>query len=912
MAESLRILILEDRPADAELIQFELQEAGLVFTAKVVMAEKDFVRELQEFPPDFILSDYDLPQYNGALALAEAKRQCPDVPFILVTGAISEDRAIETLTNGAKDYVMKSRISRLVPAVQRALAEAKEHKEHKKAEEELHTASLHLRTLIEASLDPLVTISSEGKVMDVNKATEEITGVPRDRIIGNDFSDFFTEPEKARAGYEKVFSEGSVKNYPLAIRHITGRRTEVLYNATTYTNEKGEVQGVFAAARDVTELKKAEEKLRKAHRNLETTVKKRTAALQAEIAEHKRMEEALYQSERNCRLLHDTILQGVVYQDAGGKIISMNPAAVRILGKSPEEHPDHTLENGEHHTLRGDGSSFPGLDHPSMAALRTGQELRDVVMGVYNPCERDYRWINVRAMPQFRPGEDKPYQVYIIFDDITERRRIENTLQNSEIRYRRLFEAAQDGILIVDAETGQIVDVNPFLTDMLNYSKEEFVGKKLWEIGAFQDIEKSKIAFAELQINQYIRYENLQLETKDGRLIDVEFVSNVYQVDHTKVIQCNIRDITERKRAEKALRESEQLYHAIGESIDYGVWVCDPDGRNIYASKSFLKLVGLTQEQCSNFGWGDVLHPDDAERTIAAWKECVRTGCTWDIEHRFRGADGRWHPILARGVPVRNEQGKVICWVGINLDISKLKQTEMDLKERTQQLENANRELESFSYSVSHDLRAPLRAIDGYSRMILRQQGDNFDENAKRHFNLIRDNVQKMGQLIDDLLAFSRMGREALSISRLNVEDLTRDMWEELKATNPDRPIDLKIGHVPPGVGDRSLIKQVLVNILSNAIKFTRIREVPLIEVAGYVTETENVYYVRDNGVGFDMQYHDKLFGVFQRLHSAADYEGTGVGLAIVQRIIHRHGGRVWAESKVDEGACFYFTLPRG
>ena len=173
------------------------------------MTEKDFIHEIQEFCPDLILSDYDLPKYNGALALAEARRRCPDTPFILVTGAVTEDRAIEILTQGAKDYVLKTRLQqRLVPAVRRALAEAEEHKERKKAEEELQAASLYSRTLIEASLDPLVTISSEGKVMDVNKATEEITGVSREQIIGNDFSDYFTEPEKARAGYKKVFSDG--------------------------------------------------------------------------------------------------------------------------------------------------------------------------------------------------------------------------------------------------------------------------------------------------------------------------------------------------------------------------------------------------------------------------------------------------------------------------------------------------------------------------------------------------------------------------------------------------------------------------------------------------------------------------------------------------------------------------------
>jgi two-component system sensor kinase len=265
---------------------------------------------------------------------------------------------------------------------------------------------------------------------------------------------------------------------------------------------------------------------------------------------------------------------------------------------------------------------------------------------------------------------------------------------------------------------------------------------------------------------------------------------------------------------------------------------------------------------------------------------------------------------LARGVPVKNEQGEVIYWAGINLDISNLKKTEMILKERTQQLEDVNKELESFTYSVSHDLRAPLRAIDGYAKMILNKQGDELDEDTKRKFDVIRNSSKRMGQLIDDLLALSRLGKEALSVSKLNMEELTGNIWEELKANNPESPVILKIGHLPVAMGDRSLVKQVLLNILSNAVKFTRVREVPLIEVGGHEEGIEVVYYVRDNGVGFDMQYHDNLFGVFKRLHSTTEYEGTGIGLSIVERIIKKHGGRVWAESIVDKGATFYFTLP--
>ena len=235
---------------------------------------------------------------------------------------------------------------------------------------------------------------------------------------------------------------------------------------------------------------------------------------------------------------------------------------------------------------------------------------------------------------------------------------------------------------------------------------------------------------------------------------------------------------------------------------------------------------------------------------------------------------------------------------------------EAALMERTTQLESANKELESFSYTVAHDLRAPLRAIDGYSKMILRKHADNFDEESRAKFSVIRDNTRLMGQLIEDLLALSRLGRAEMSTVTVDIGGLIREIWEELKATNPDRRLTLKIVEIPPCRGDGGLIKQVLVNLLSNAVKFTRKRKEAVIEVGGYHQDSEIVYSVRDNGVGFDMRYYDKMFGVFQRLHSADDFEGTGVGLAIVQRIIHRHGGRVWAESEPDKGATFYFSLP--
>jgi len=244
-------------------------------------------------------------------------------------------------------------------------------------------------------------------------------------------------------------------------------------------------------------------------------------------------------------------------------------------------------------------------------------------------------------------------------------------------------------------------------------------------------------------------------------------------------------------------------------------------------------------------------------------------------------------------------------------DITERKKAEEALRERTAELEDANRELEDFSYTVAHDLRAPLRAIDGFSMMLVKRHEKNFDEESVRKIRVIRENVRNMGQLIDDLLAYSGLVRRPMAFSALDMEALVKEAWQQQCAINPGRRMELRNNGLPEVFGDPTLIRQVLVNLLSNAVKFTKSRELAVIEVGGRDEGEETRYFVKDNGVGFDMRYHDKLFGVFQRLHGADEYEGTGVGLAIVQRSIHRHGGRVWGEGKIDEGATFYFTLPR-
>ncbi len=387
----------------------------------------------------------------------------------------------------------------------------------------------------------------------------------------------------------------------------------------------------------------------------------------------------------------------------------------------------------------------------------------------------------------------------------------------------------------------------------------------------------------------------------------------------------------ERERLIRELETERARLQAIIASTPEAIVVADADGRilmtNPAADRLYSHPDGCVQDapSCSLFQ----LCLADGAACIPSSQPLLRSAKDGEthrnLEMVLAWPDGQRRDLLVNTAPIKDHQGRSSGAVGLFQDITQRKRVEekirqlnaelsdriQEVSERTLELEAANKELEAFSYSVSHDLRAPLRAIEGFARILTEDKGEKLDGEGLRLLNVIRSNTRIMGELIDDLLAFSRLGRQEIRAQKIDVGGLVTLIFGELRAQAPERQMQLILNPLPAGFGDRNLINQVLVNLLGNAAKFTKSREKAIIEVGGWTEGKEDIYFVKDNGVGFDMRYVHKIFGVFQRLHRREEFEGTGVGLAIVQRIINRHGGRVWATGKVDGGATFYFALPR-
>lgn len=528
-------------------------------------------------------------------------------------------------------------------------------------------------------------------------------------------------------------------------------------------------------------------------------------------------------------------------------------------------------------------------------------------------------------------------------------------LAESEKRFRSIIEQATDAMYISDFE-GNIIDVNIQACKSTGYSRHEMLRMKIHDLDTSHNSdEKLQNFFSVLEANQQLTIESVH-KRKDGSTFPVEISSSIIELEGITRAIGFVRDISERKEIELKIIRMGQHYQALIEKAPDGIVLTNADGSFKFISPSARKMFGYADSDEITFNPSDFTHPEDLPAVLNLLQNLMaKPSEVPTMQYRFQDKNNNWRwvestfsnlladpsveaivinfrditdrklaekeinklnqeleqKVIERTNELENQRLELINNQKALLNlVEDLNDKSEELSKKTEQLQLANKELETFSYSVSHDLRAPLRAINGFVKILLEDYEDKLDEEGKRICNIIETNAMKMGQLIDDLLSFSRLGRSEIRQTNVDMENLVQQTFSDLVQNGTKKRINFNLGKLPKATCDLNLIRQVWTNLLSNALKYSSLNDEINIQIGALTNDKEIVYFVRDNGIGFDMNYAHKLFGVFQRLHNMKEFDGTGVGLAIVQQIVHRHNGRVWAEGIVGKGATFYFSLP--
>jgi PAS domain S-box-containing protein len=629
-----------------------------------------------------------------------------------------------------------------------------------------------------------------------------------------------------------------------------------------------------------------------------------------DITEERMAQYALSESENRYRDTFDHAPVGIATLSPGGVWQTVNETLSEILGYRRAELVGQACEQ---------------VTHPDDLP-QDRQDFQQLAEGLADAASREKRfiardgslvWARVTLSAQ-HDAYGATRSLICVVEDVTDRMAALQALRASEERYRRLVELAPDGVFV--QREGIIQFANPASLRILGAGSDaELVGKSfLAQVdGEFREMEAAHFQdLARQDGSGSVPPHHLRLIRLDGSTIDVESSAVAVELEYRPAVLCMVRDISERLIASRALLESQSRYREVVESVNEVIFQTDPRGRFTFLNQAWSHITGFPVDTSLGRSPVDFLHPDDRPRARGILEEVLAgTKADSHLELRIRTRDGQIRWIEAA---VRQAQGGGLS--GSLDDISTRKIAELTLKNlnqelearvhlRTAELENSNRELEAFSYSVSHDLRAPLRAIDGFAHIIEEDYAESIDPAGRAYLVRIRTATHRMAALIDDLIELARLTRQPLRREYLDISELVGQVGDELRAESPQREVDLQITQGLAANADRALVRVVLENLLRNAWKFTARAPRPEVSVTAERVDGKLTYCVADNGVGFDMAFANKLFRPFHRLHGASEFAGSGIGLATVQRIIHRHGGVVWAESAPGEGARFFFTL---
>ncbi len=636
-----------------------------------------------------------------------------------------------------------------------------------------------------------------------------------------------------------------------------------------------------------------------------------------DITERKKAQEAIRESEEKYRVLAETAQDIICIHDLKGTILYLNSAGLNFLSGEKQEN------------IIGK-NIFDYLPSEYNVSAQKRKELR--IKGykdkfIYETVfDRDNgKKIPVEVSSSFIKKKDKE-EVLLIARDMTKRKEAEQELAEREEKYRGLFETTGTATIVYDQD--KIIKMcNKKFEELYGKSRENIIDKIRWtdfvhqeDLVWMKEYHRLRGTGSKKPPTEY----EFRFKRANGE-IRIVYHSVKFFPD-TKERIASFADITQLKEAEKALRISEERLKLAIEGGELGLWDWNIQAGEVFFNHRWANMLGYSLDELPKSAgtWQSLVHTEDwpaVEHELNNHLEGKTD--TYSTEHRLRTKKGGYRWILDTGTVVsRSENGKPLRMVGIHKDVTERKEAEIRLKNwskeleervqlRTAQLRETNKELESFSYSVSHDLKAPLRAIDGFSKVLEEDYKPQLDEEANRYLNIIRSNTFKMNRLITDLLDFSRLGRKSLELQEIQTKDLVAEIYEELKPDIENQNHEFILKELSSIKADKSMLKIVFTNLISNAFKFSASRKYPVVEIGEINDGEKNIFYVRDNGIGFKMEYANKVFDTFQRLHNEQEYKGSGIGLSLVQRVINKHEGKIWAEAEPSKGATFYFFLSR-
>jgi len=738
--------------------------------------------------------------------------------------------------------------------------------------------------LLDEASDAILLVGADGSIRDANRRAADLYGYSREELQGLHVS--MLRLDKSPEEVARLLS-------------AVGSESEWLWESVHVTRDGRELPVEVAA------------------RAVEMDGERLLVSIIRDVAARRRTEQALRESEARYRSLFEANQDGVILAVAGGRVLDANPAALAMFAWTLEEFRGLTRDD------------FLDLGDPRLLPALAERERKGRFVGLLRFRRRDGSTFEGELSSVLIPAQGGEARASLVVRDVTERQRAEGAIRASEVRYRSLFANMLNGVALCRMlfEDGSPVD---FVYLEVNEAFERLTGlagvtgRRVTEV--IPGIRETNPELFAAYARVIATGEPEHLETWVPAL-GIWFSISAYRPEPGHFVAV-FDNITERKRrdeeirrlnadlerrvaertaeVERYAREVEDLYNR----APCGYHSLDPDGHFLTANDTELEWLGYSREELLGKRFTDIVAPGSVETFTANFPGFKERGSVRDLEFEVLRKDGSSLWLLVSATAVRDREGNYLRSRSTLFDVSKLVHVRRQVAERTAALEAANLELEAFSYSVSHDLRAPLRAIAGFSQLLAKDYETLLDAEGRRLLGVVRENAIRMDQLIRDLLAFSRVGRGEMESQTVGMQQLVNEVVTELAASLDRETLEIAVGPLPDARGDEAMLRQVWLNLLANAIKFSAPREKARVVVEGRRSDGEVVYSVADNGVGFDMRHAGKLFGVFQRLHGVAEFPGTGVGLAIVQRIVHRHGGRVLAEGKVDEGATFSFALP--